>query len=105
MGLRLGKVQKQNPQDAIVTRGNGHVDPATTGLPVFDDDLLETRAVGASVIVEDPTFVPAATAAVVYGAYSYFNVYYPPATATHIYYNNSYRYKLHSPGGYVGIRG
>ncbi len=103
MSLQLINVRKPNPGDKVLITRGGSTSPVDAQDPdsVNEFDLVETQGATSSVQVNDAT-TPAAR---VYGTNSYISVYYPPATLDRIYYNNSYRYKLRCPGGYVGIRG
>jgi hypothetical protein len=76
--------------------------PADNNRPVYENDLLATTGSAASVEIASD----GQCAAIVQGANSSISVYSPPSYGLdRIYYNNSYRYKLRTPGGYVGIRG
>jgi hypothetical protein len=72
-----------------------------SNLPLQNGDYLETEGSTSQAQVKSN----GATAANVYGQ-NPTNVYvFPPSSLTRIYYNNSYRYQLTTPNGYIGIRG
>ncbi len=104
MSLVLRNVSKPASTDKVLVTRNSIPPPvdAYNGMPVYENDLLETQGSTSSVAVNDGSSV----AAVVQGTNSSITMYSPPSSGLdRIYYNNSYRYKLRSPGGYVGIRG
>ncbi len=84
-----------------VFKNNVAISVATS---VVETDLVETRLNGAHATITIPTTNQCA--AQVNDANSAITVYIPPSySLDRVYYNNSFRYKLSAPGGYVGIRG
>lgn len=74
----------------------------TEGMTVSESDLVETTNSTSSVnLMSDGQ-----KAATVSGASSAITTFTPPTISLdHIFYNHSYRYKLRTPSGNVGIRG
>jgi hypothetical protein len=98
MAVRLRGINPRPPSSSVV------VDkvPANEGDLVYEHSLVETTTSNASVGIDSD----GQWAATVSGTYSKVNVYSPPTISLdRVYYRNSYRYKLRTPGGYVGIRG
>ncbi len=100
MAVTVRNIQSHAPD--YVKRNSSNLSSSNNNDPVFENDLLETTGPTASVdIASNGT-----CAAIVQGTNSTITVYSPPSYGLdRVYYNNSYRYKLRTPGGYVGIRG
>ncbi len=78
---------------------NDHAPVNGDGL--IGSDLISTSGSGSVDILSNGT-----RAATVSGPKSTITTYSPPTySLDRIFYNNSWRYRLNTPGGYVGIRG
>jgi len=98
MPVRLNRITPPPPTASVKVDGRH----ASNGEEVYEYNLVETTTANASVTIESDG-QPAANVA---GSYSSITVYSPPTISLdRVYYRNSYRYKLKTPGGYVGIRG
>ena len=100
MGNDLRNITPAPPNNQVTV--NGHAANANQAVGEFD--LVQTSGAGASVSIFYTEGNQAAAS--VSGPSSAITTYAPPTQSlVRVYYNNSYRYKLQTPGGYVGIRG